>query len=107
MRSSSSFESSILLVSLVRAYRLTFVRKQCTIANVLKCGIYARVSTTDQNCELQLRELRAYVKRRGWKNAGEYVDTGFSGAKASRPALDRCMADAAQHKFSCLLAYKV
>src|ERR1039457_1181488 len=53
------------------------------------CAIYARVSTTDQNCEMQLKELREYISRRDWKNCGEYVDTGFSGAKASRPALDR------------------
>ncbi len=27
--------------------------------------IYARVSTTDQNCEMQLRELLEYCERRG------------------------------------------
>ena len=54
-----------------------------------RAAIYARVSTADQNCDLQLRELREYAARRGWELAGEYVDTGFSGAKASRPALDR------------------
>src|ERR1035438_4656920 len=32
----------------------------------------------------------------------QYVDTGFSGSKASRPALDRLMADAAKRKFDCL-----
>ena len=58
-------------------------------------AIYARVSTTDQNCEMQLRELREYISRRGWQNGEEYIDTGFRGAKASRPALDRLMADAA------------
>jgi DNA invertase Pin-like site-specific DNA recombinase len=56
---------------------------------------------------MQLRELREYISRRGWKSAGEYVDTGFSGSKASRPALDRLMADAAQHKFDCIAVYKI
>jgi DNA invertase Pin-like site-specific DNA recombinase len=56
---------------------------------------------------MQLRELREYISRRGWQNGGEYIDTGFSGSKASRPALDRCMADAAQHRFSCLCVYKI
>jgi DNA invertase Pin-like site-specific DNA recombinase len=57
--------------------------------------LYARVSTTDQTCEMQLRELREYAARRGWEIAGgEYVDTGWSGAKASRPELDRLMQDA-------------
>jgi len=38
---------------------------------------------------------------------GEYVDTGFSGSKASRPSLDRLMADAASRKFDCVLVYKI
>ncbi len=42
-------------------------------------AIYARVSTTDQNCETQLHELRQYVAQRGWEVFQEYVDTGFSG----------------------------
>jgi len=36
-------------------------------------AIYARVSTTDQNCELQLRELREYAGRAGW-SVVEYID---------------------------------
>jgi hypothetical protein len=58
----------------------------------MKAAIYARVSTVDQKCEMQLRELREYCTRRGWEIAGEYVDTGWSGTKASRPQLDenRC-----------------
>ena len=73
----------------------------------MKTAIYARVSTTDQNCEMQLRELREYVARRGWQCAGEYVDTGFSGAKASRPALDRLMHGAGRREFDCVVVYKI
>ena len=75
--------------------------------NYMRCALYARVSTTDQNCEMQLRELREYIARRDWKIAGEYVDTGFSGAKASRPALDRLMADAAKRKFDSVAVWKI
>jgi DNA invertase Pin-like site-specific DNA recombinase len=57
----------------------------------MRCALYCRVSTTDQNCEMQLRELREFIFRREWKIAGEYVDTGFSGAKASRPARKRAL----------------
>src|ERR1039457_4930847 len=71
------------------------------------CALYCRVSTTDQHCDLQLRELREYISRRQWTNCGEYVDTGFSGAKASRPALDRLMSDAAKRKFDCIVVYKI
>jgi putative DNA-invertase from lambdoid prophage Rac len=73
----------------------------------MRWALYARVSTTDQSCEMQLRELREYIARRGWQNGGEYIDTGFSGAKASRPALDRLMADAAQRKFGCVAVWKI
>jgi len=73
----------------------------------MRCAIYARVNTTDQNCEVQLRELREYISHRGWQNSGEYQDSGFSGAKASRPALDRLMAEAAKRKFDCIVVYKI
>jgi DNA invertase Pin-like site-specific DNA recombinase len=73
----------------------------------MRCAIYARVSTTDQNCEMQLRELREYTSRRDWKIAGEYVDSGFSGAKSSRPSLDKLMADAAKRKFDCVVVWKL
>src|SRR6266404_5857228 len=55
---------------------------------VMIVALYARVSTSDQSCEMQLRELRQYVQRQGWQVFAEYVDTGFSGAAASRPQLD-------------------
>ena len=56
---------------------------------------------------MQLRELREYLSHRDWKIAGEYVDTGFSGAKAGRPALGRLMADAAKRKFDRVAAWKI
>jgi hypothetical protein len=31
----------------------------------MKAALYARVSTQDQNCEMQLRKLREYCARRG------------------------------------------
>jgi Resolvase, N terminal domain len=46
-------------------------------------AIYARVSTSDQSCEMQLYELRQYVAKQGWQVFAEYVDAGFSGAAAS------------------------
>lgn len=74
---------------------------------IVKVALYARVSTTDQNCELQLKELREYCQRRGWGVPEEYVDSGFSGAKASRPALDRLMVSASKREFDCILVWKI
>src|SRR5271167_3659349 len=73
----------------------------------LSAAIYARVSTQDQNCEMQVSELREYAGRRGWQIVGEYVDTGWSGAKASRPELDRLMKDAALRRFDAVLVWKL
>ena len=73
----------------------------------MRAAIYARVSTTDQNCEVQLAELREYVSRRGWELAGEYVDTGWSGTKVSRPELNRLMGDATQRKLDVILCWKL
>lgn len=55
-------------------------------------AIYARVSTVNQGQDptMQTRELREYCKRRGLKIAGEFVDRA-SGAKESRPELDKLM----------------
>src|SRR5215472_5696632 len=74
---------------------------------LMKVAIYARVSTNDQNCELQPAELREYIIRRGWENAGEYADKGWSGAKAHRPEFDRLMRDAGQRRFDVVLCCKL
>ena len=71
-----------------------------------KVAIYGRVSTKDQNPESQLLDLRKYVKLRNWTIYQEYVDRGVSGAKESRPALDKLMKDARKRKFDILLVWK-
>ena len=73
----------------------------------VRIAIYARVSTTDQNCEMQLTELRDYCRHRDWEIAGEYVDTGWSGAKVRRPQLDRLMNDARHRRFDAVLVWKL
>src|SRR5271155_1914537 len=70
------------------------------------CCIYARVSTAEQSAAMQLEELRAFAAKRGWKIAEEYTDSGISGSKESRPALDRLLADAKRRKFSAVLVYR-
>jgi len=72
----------------------------------MRCAIYARVSTLDQEPENQLQELRQYVAARGW-TAVEYVDRGVSGAKDRRPALDQLVADARRRKVDVLLCWRL
>jgi DNA invertase Pin-like site-specific DNA recombinase len=73
-----------------------------------KVAIYARVSTTNhgQDVGLQTRELRQFAAARGWTVAGEYVDTGISGAKDSRPELNRLMADAHKRRFDVVCVWR-
>src|SRR3984885_15250037 len=73
----------------------------------MKIALYARVSTADQSCAMQLHELRQYVAKRGWQVHEEYVDTGFRGAKSSRPQIDRLLCDARQRRFDAVLVWKL
>ncbi len=74
----------------------------------MRAAIYARVSTanTGQDPAMQTRELKEFCQRRGWEVAGEYVDRGVSGAKDSRPELNRLMADGHQRRFDAVLVWK-
>src|SRR6266849_5233704 len=72
----------------------------------MRVGIYARVSTKDQSCELQLRDLRTYCAARGFEPAREYIDVGHSGAKESRPELNKLMEDARKRRFDAIVVWR-
>ncbi len=62
----------------------------------MRAAIYARVSTLEQardgtSLESQVRQCRAFVASKGWTVAGEFIDEGVSGARDSRPQLDRML----------------
>ncbi|MFZ0772393.1 MAG: recombinase family protein [Candidatus Sulfotelmatobacter sp.] len=72
----------------------------------MQTAIYARVSTKDQSCEMQIRDLRVYCAARGVTIIREYIDIGQSGAKDSRPELNELMADARKRKFDSILVWR-
>lgn len=75
---------------------------------ITRVGLYARVSTLNgQHPEMQLHELREYANRRGWQIIAEYIDEDISGAKESRPALNRLLTDARQRKLDAVLVWKL
>ena len=72
----------------------------------LKVAIYARVSTTRQNAEIQTRELEEYIRRMNWSLYRSYVDNGYTGKNTSRPAYREMMKAAARKEFDILLVWK-
>jgi len=76
---------------------------------ISRVALYARVSTANngQDPTLQTRELEEYCQRRGWELTRCYVDTGVSGAKDSRPALNQLVADAHRRNFDMVLVWKL
>jgi len=64
--------------------------------------IYCRVSTDDQSCERQERDLRAFAKRAGHKVVAVFKETA-SGADNGRPERAKVLALARAHKIDAIL----
>ena len=69
-----------------------------------RVAIYYRVSTTDQDPEMQIAELRAYTERRQLEIVGGFVDRA-SGADRSRPGLDLMMTQVRRGKVDLVLCW--
>ena len=69
-------------------------------------ALYARVSTTDQNTDMQVREMRHFCDKRQFEIA-EFVDTGWSGTKKSRPSFDKMMVLARRRAFDVVIVWKL
>jgi DNA invertase Pin-like site-specific DNA recombinase len=72
----------------------------------MKIAVYARVSTSEQDPDVQLAPLRIHAAQRGWEIAEEFVDRGVSGAKERRPALDRLMKAAWAGRFRVVVVWR-
>jgi putative DNA-invertase from lambdoid prophage Rac len=65
-------------------------------------AIYCRVSTDDQSCERQERDLRAFARRAGHKVVAVFKETA-SGADNGRPERAKVLALARAHKIDAIL----
>ncbi len=74
---------------------------------VTRCALYARVSTGKQENENQLHQLREFAAKEGWQVVEEYVDVVTGSGKANRPAFEKMMLAASQHRFDVLLFWKL
>ena len=92
------------------AYQTIDLHAQLTYTRGMRSkriAVYGRVSTDAQRHASQLREVRAYLRRR-WPKAevNEYLDKA-SGARFSRSALDALMAEVRRGRVDVLIVYKL
>ncbi len=73
-----------------------------------KVAIYCRVSTNQQDTEIQMNECRAYAERCGFEVVMVYQDkiSGITG-KEDRPELTRLLQDAFTRKFGTVIVYSI
>lgn len=69
------------------------------------CALYARVSTLDQHCEMQLRELAEDIARMRLGDKVEYVD--MQSTRKRRPSLEELLRDAAAGKIDTVVVWKL
>jgi DNA invertase Pin-like site-specific DNA recombinase len=69
-----------------------------------RAAVYVRVSTAEQQTDLQESELKEYCARRGWE-AIMYRDHGLSGAKQDRPALNSLLIDLRKRKIDLVVVW--
>ena len=74
----------------------------------MRIALYARVSTLNngQDVSMQVREFQEFCASRKWTMTDQYIDTGISGSKDSRPELNRLMADAKRRRFDAVVVYR-
>jgi DNA invertase Pin-like site-specific DNA recombinase len=71
-----------------------------------RAAIYVRVSTNEQETDMQETELREYCDNRSW-SCTVYQDRGQSGAKNDRPALNALLADMRKRKFDVVIVWSL
>lgn len=76
----------------------------CAFVNTL--SLHGCTVGHGQSPEMQLCEVREYCQRRGWQVVSEYVDTGISGAKDSRPEQNRLIGDQHRRRFDAAVVWK-
>jgi putative DNA-invertase from lambdoid prophage Rac len=65
-------------------------------------ALYCRVSTADQTCSRQERDLRAFAKKAGYQVVGVWKETA-SGAKDDRAEREKVLASAQARNIDVIL----
>lgn len=69
-------------------------------------ALYCRVSTSDQNCQLQRDELTRYAQARGWAIHAIYEDQ-MTGRNVNRPQFQQALMDARSRQIDVFLVWKL
>jgi DNA invertase Pin-like site-specific DNA recombinase len=77
-----------------------------SMSTARRAAVYHRVSTLDQNPTLLRSELRAAVKRLGYRIVLDVEETG-SGAQNDRPGFQRILRAARRGQLDALLVFKL
>lgn len=72
-----------------------------------KVALYLRVSTKDQTTMNQEIDLKKFCELKGFEIYEIYKDEGISGAKTTRPELDRMLQDMRQRRFDAIVVWKL
>jgi putative DNA-invertase from lambdoid prophage Rac len=72
----------------------------------VRVGIYVRISTVDQNPEMQLQELEIYSKARGYSIAAVFEDRA-TGTNTNRPAFKQLLDMARARKIDAVIVWKL
>jgi DNA invertase Pin-like site-specific DNA recombinase len=73
----------------------------------MRIALLSRVSTSKQENENQLLQLRAFAVTRGWKIIFEFVDSVTGSGKKTREQFDAMMLAASQHRFDLVLFWSL
>ncbi len=68
---------------------------------------YARISTGQQDAEMQVQAIREYCQRRGWPSVEVFTDEGVSGARENRPELNRLLDELHRRRFDVLVVWRL
>jgi DNA invertase Pin-like site-specific DNA recombinase len=78
------------------------------MSKTVRVGIYARVSTSKQENQNQLDQLREFAaKQDGWKIVVEFIDVVSGSGKKDRLKFDAMMLAASKREFDVLLFWKL
>ena len=73
----------------------------------VRAALYARVSTDDQDCSMQIDALRSYAVARNWSIAREYRESASGATIKKRPEFRAMMERALARELDAVLVWKL